>query len=263
MKENTKEKQIHANHRNRMKNIFVENGLDAFSEIQKLEFLLFFSIPQKDVNPLAHTLLDEFGSLQGVLDADFDSLLKISGVGKQTALLLKTFDAVAKEKPAANSTLRLGNTTLAKEYCYNLLKKATIEEFYVICMDETHKVLKTKKINAGSANRVNITISEITKLCFSCNATEIIISHNHPSGNDKFSDDDLTLTHNIMCNCLLNDIRLIDHILVTPTKTFSLANQGVISTIEANVVKHMNVSPTMKQRISAPYAKYLTNKNDD
>lgn len=261
--ENTKEKQIHANHRSRMKNIFIENGLDAFSEIQKLEFLLFFSIPQKDVNPLAHALLDEFGSVSAVLGADIDMLLKVKGVGKQTALLLKTFDAISKEKPQTNAVVRLSSANLAKAYCYSILKKSNVEEFYVICMDDTHKVLKTKKLNAGSASRVNVTISEITKLCFACNATEIIISHNHPSGNDKFSDEDLTLTHNIMCNCLLNDIRLIDHILVTPVATFSMANQGAITSIESAIVKHMNVSPVMKKRISAPHAIYETNKADN
>ena len=130
-------------------------------------------------------------------------------------------------------------------------------------MDETHKILKTKKINTGSANRVNITISTITKTCFACNATEIIISHNHPNGNNQFSDDDLTLTHNIMCNCLLNDIRLIDHILVTPTKAYSLTNQGVIDAIEKTIVKHMNISPTMQKRISAPKIEYVIDANSD
>lgn len=246
-----------------MKNIFVENKFDAFTEVQKLEFILFFSIPQKDVNPLAHKLLDEFGSLQHVLSASFEDLTKIDGVGKHTALLLKTFDAVSKEKPVTAKTFKLASSDLAKEYCHQLLCRSSIEEFYVVCMDETHKILKVKKLSDGSANKVNVSISEITKLCFACNATEIVICHNHPSGNDQFSDDDVALTHNIMCNCVLNDIRLIDHVLVTPEKAFSLANQGVIDAIEANIVKHMNISPVMRKRISAPSAPYVIDHNSD
>lgn len=260
MNEDTKEKQMHSNHRNRMKNIFLENGFDSFTEIQKLEFLLFFAIPQKDVNPIAHRLLDEFGSLQRVLATDFQDLINIKGVGKHTALLLKTFQAVLEENLNSTDETILKHSTETRKYCFNLLKNSTVEEFYVLCMDERCKLLKVKKLNRGSATSVNININEITKLCFTHKATQIVITHNHPSGNAEFSDNDLTMTNSILCNGLLNEIQLVDHILVTPTQTVSLAEKGLIASLEKNIVSHMNVSADFLKRLSSSRTKYIVDK---
>ena len=259
MKENTKEKQIHQNHRNRMKNNFVENGFSGFSEVQKLEFILFFAIPQKDVNPLSHKLLDKFGSLDGVLSASFEQLLQVDGVGKHTALLLKTFRAVADEKPKTDSLLDLGSTKQAKDYCFRLLSGSGLEEFYVLCLDENNKLLKAKRLSSGTKTKVAIEIATITKLCFDYGATKIIITHNHPSGNAHFSDDDLHLTHNIMCSCLLNEISLIDHILVTPETTLSLAATGNIKTLEQTAIKRVNLDQATILRLSSPTKSYIIN----
>lgn len=257
MKEVSKEKQMHSNHRSRMKNIFVDNGFAAFSEVQKLEFLLFFAIPQKDVNPLAHKLLDKFGSLTNVLAASFEELMTVDGVGKHTALMLKTYFAVSQEKPDTKNMTILENSSFAKQFCYNLLKNSKNEEFYVVCLDDRHRILKYKKLNTGSASKVKITIAEITKLGFSMNASEIIVAHNHPSGNAKFSDEDIALTHSIACNCILNELRMIDHILVTPDKAYSLSEQGTMKVIELAAVKHMNVSAETFARICSSKTPYV------
>lgn len=259
---NTNE-QIHKNHRNRMKNTFVENGFKAFSEIQKLEFLLFFAIPQKDVNPLAHSLLSEFGSLNKVISASFEDLLKVPGVGKHTALLLKTFKAVSIEQPVASELTKLSSTALAKEYCYNLLKYADVEEFYVICLDDCNKTLKTKKLNEGTANRVHVEISEVTKLIFSHKATKLIVSHNHPSGSTKYSDDDIRITNSIMCSCLLNGVELIDHVLVCPTDAVSFADLGIISTLKDVCLKHLNIPVKPATDPASPFEEYITEEKKE
>ena len=260
MKEDTKEKQMHSNHRNRMKNIFVEHGFDSFTEIQKLEFLLFFAIPQKDVNPIAHRLLDEYGSLQRVLAADFQDLVNIKGVGKHTALMLKSYQAVLQENLNSTDEIVLKHSTEMKKYCYNLLKNASVEEFYILCLDERCKLLKVKRLNRGSTTAVNININEITKLCFSQKSSQIVIAHNHPSGNSEFSDNDLTMTNSILCNGLLNEIKLVDHILVTPKGAYSLAEKGIITQLEKNIVSHMNVSADFLLRLSSSKTKYIIDK---
>ena len=262
MKENTKEKQIHQNHRNRMKNIFIENGFSGFSEVQKLEFLLFFAIPQKDVNPLSHKLLDKFGSLDGVLSAHFEDLLKIDGVGKHTALLLKTFKAVATEKPTTSGLVSLGSTREVKDFCFNILNNCQFEEFYVFCLDENNKLLKMKKLSSGTKVKVAIEIADIMKLCFTYNSTKIIIAHNHPRGNLNFSDEDLHLTHNIMCSCILNEIDLIDHILVSPEGSKSLAALGHIERIRQTALKRINLDQASLLRLSSPKNPYIINTKD-
>lgn len=261
MKESPKEKQMHTNHRNRMKNIFVENGFSAFSEIQKLEFLLFFAIPQKDVNPLAHKLLDRFGSISNVLAANFDELVSVDGIGKHTALLLKTYFAISQEKPDTKNMTRFEGSGDAKKFCYNLLKNSKIEEFYVVCLDDCHRVLKYKKLNTGSNSKVKVSISEITRLGFSLNASEIIVAHNHPSGNAKFSDEDITLSHSIACNCLLNELHMIDHVLVTPDAAYSLAESGEMQMVETAAIKHMNISAETIARICSSKTPYVVNNS--
>ena len=97
-----KEKNIHANHRARMKKLFIENGLDSFSEVEKLEYLLFYAIPFKDTNPIAHRLLDEYKTLNGVLNATYDGLLRVKGVGEHVALFLKSMHAGISEYYKSN-----------------------------------------------------------------------------------------------------------------------------------------------------------------
>lgn len=254
--------QIHKSHRNRMKNIFMEHGFSAFSEIQKLEFLLFFSIPQKDVNPIAHSLLNEYGSIAKVLSASPYDLLKIKGVGKHTALLFSTMKEVVNECSSSKcNDTKLSNTSIAKEYCYNLMRHASIEEFYVICLDDNNKIIKTKKLNSGTTNRVNIEISSLTKLAFSQNATKIIIAHNHPSGNLAFSDDDIHLTHSVVCSSLLNDILVVDHILVTNSGSISLAENDIMSAIINAALNKLNIKRNSASYSSSPTKQYKVIKN--
>ena len=80
---------VHKGHRERLKRRFLETGLDSFTDVQALELLLFYAIPQKDTNPIAHALLDRFGSLSQVLDADVEELKKVPGISDHAATLLR------------------------------------------------------------------------------------------------------------------------------------------------------------------------------
>ena len=106
---------VHVNHRSRIKNKFVENGLSTFAEHEMLEMLLFFSIPQADTNPTAHRLIEKFGSLKGVFDANIDNLMAVDGVGTNSAILIKLFPALMREynKQEIRQQNVLKNQTLA------------------------------------------------------------------------------------------------------------------------------------------------------
>ena len=90
------DKVSHEGHRQRLKNRFLTEGLDSFETHNILELLLFYSIPQRDTNGIAHKLLDTFGSLKGVFEADFEELIKIDGIKENTATLLKLIPEVAR-----------------------------------------------------------------------------------------------------------------------------------------------------------------------
>lgn len=240
-----------------MKETFLEHEFDSFSDVQKLEFILFFAIPQKDVNPIAHRLLNEFGSLSKVFAASYEDLIKVEGVGSHTAIMLKTYKAISLAKTSLTSVKNLSSVSATMQYCNNLLKDATVEEFYVICLDEQNKVIKHKRMNTGRMSSVHIEIHDIMKFIYSQQATSIIIAHNHPSGNAIFSDEDLMLTHNIMASCLLSEVRLIDHILVAGNTQISMARQGTIAKIQDAVVKRFVISDNMLNKIKSPTIPYI------
>ena len=145
-------KGIHAGHRERLRERFRREGLEGFSEHEVLELLLMYAIPQKDVNPLAHTLIKHFGSLAGVLDAHESELTNVPGIGKNAALLLtlmpKLFGVYQRSSLGAKPTLStLGD---AKKFCSSLFMGVHDERFYAICLDQMGHVLYTELLFEGT-----------------------------------------------------------------------------------------------------------------
>ena len=257
---NTKEKQanvqIHKNHRARMKDTFLKTGFEGFSEIQKLEFMLFFGVPRQDVNPLAHALLDRYGTLRNVLAANFHDLKKIKGVGDNVATLIKTFNAVCLTHDTSLSSTKLTSSDDAKDYFYNILRHSSVEEFYIVCLNSANQILHTKKINSGTATKVAVEIREITSLALSINASKIIVAHNHPDGHLAFSNDDLHLSLNLIYSCILNSLEFTDHILVTPAGAKSLYQEGYAISLYNLALQKLGVKKTLKVDPSCPYEQY-------
>ena len=88
---------VHDGHRDRLKNRFIEHGIDSFNDLNALELLLFYAIPRRDTNVLAHDLLDKFGSLSGVFDAGLRELTEVPGIGENAALLIKLVPQMVKK----------------------------------------------------------------------------------------------------------------------------------------------------------------------
>ncbi len=87
---------IHSGHRARVKQRFLRGGLDSFDDHQVLELLLFYALPQRDVNELAHALLNHFGTLSAVFDAPEQELLQVPGIGENAAVLVKLLPQIAR-----------------------------------------------------------------------------------------------------------------------------------------------------------------------
>ena len=100
-------------HRSRLKERFKNDGLDSFNEINALEILLFYAVPRSDTNPLAHRLLDRFGSFAAVLDADYNDLLEVEGVSDHTATFLKLLPEAARYYQSGKIMQRQELATLA------------------------------------------------------------------------------------------------------------------------------------------------------
>ena len=207
---------MHDGHRQRVKERFRREGLDNFDELHVLELLLFYCIPRSDTNPLAHQLLEHFGSLTGVLDASPAELEKVTGVNSGTSTFLSLITQVGRYYQVKRS--EPGKILRTIEQCGNYLVPYFFgrenETVFVLCLDAKCKVLCCKKVGEGSVNSANIPIRRVVEIALGANATTVILAHNHPSGLAIPSADDVETTHRVAVALEAVEIALADHIVV-------------------------------------------------
>ena len=212
------EQSIHANHRERMRKRFQENGFDGFSDHEVLEYILFHAIPRKDVNPLAHRLLDHFGSVDRVMEASERKLIKVDGIGPAAARLIAMllpadrYYRMVKTKPARTikSLQELG------DYMESLLFGAKVEVVYAVYMDNLNHILKTEKCFEGTINASTVFINMLTSRMLTLGATQLVLAHNHPAGFALPSKEDIILTRQISEKLKTLGLTLLDHVVVAP-----------------------------------------------
>ncbi|HPT78184.1 MAG TPA: DNA repair protein RadC [Candidatus Atribacteria bacterium] len=221
---------MHEGHRDRVKNRFLNEGLDNFDNHQVLELLLFYAIPQKDTNPLAHELIDRYGSLSGVLEADPRELQKLKGVGKNTAVLLSMIPQLCRRylNDRWGSRPQLSSTRLAGEYVVPLFSGRLSEVFYAICLDSQNRVTYPALVHEGTIDTAPVYPREIVQAALRHQATGIILAHNHPGGSLNPSSADIEATKRIISACDTINVRVMDHIIVAGEKYFSFADNGLI-----------------------------------
>lgn len=222
----------HAGHRQRMRERFLTNGLTGFAVHEILELILFYAIPQRNVNPLAHRLLERFGTLHGVLEAPAEELCKVEGVGEYAAALLSLFShvAVAMERSRTGDRVKISNRREAQHYCRMLLGGQRREHFYVICLNAQKQVLGDVLISSGSIDEVQAYPRVAVEAALRYNAHSVILCHNHPGGSCVPSEQDVEVTRVLGELFSQLSIALLDHIIVTDAKTLSMVNCGLILT---------------------------------
>ena len=218
----------HKDHRKRLKTRFLENGLDSFTDIQALELLLFFAIPQGDTNPLAHGLLNHFGSLSQVLDADVEELKKVSGIGDHAATLLRLVPELSRyyQVDCAKRTEVLTSLDACGAYLVSRFFGRMVEMVFLLCLDAKCKVLCCREIGEGSVNAASISVRKVVETALSANATTVVLAHNHPSGVALPSAEDVQTTRRIAAALKAVDVTLIDHIVVAEGDFISMAQSG-------------------------------------
>ena len=178
-----KPKHRHAGHRERMKAEFLARGLEGWPDHRVLELLLFYTIPQGDVNDLAHELVERFGSLAGVLDASVEELKKVKGVGDHTAVFLRMLPAVLGRYQGART--RLSAIINSPEEAYAWLEPyffgARNEMVYVLCLDGKRQVLGVRKVAEGSIELAEVNTRRIAEEAIGLRAAQIYVAHNHVS----------------------------------------------------------------------------------
>lgn len=224
----SKASSIHKDHRARVKSRFRQEGLDHFDELHVLELLLFYGIPQGDTNPLAHALLDRFGSLSQVLEAPMEELEKVSGVGSHVSTLLALTREISRYYMVNRSAgCRILSTTReCGEYLVPYFVGRRDETVFLLCLDTKCKVICCKEVGSGSVNSASISVRKIVETALGVNATSVVLAHNHPSGYAVPSNEDRLTTRRVAVALDAVGILLADHIVVAEDDYVSMVDSN-------------------------------------
>ena len=219
---------FHDGHRERLRKRFLKEGLDNFSPHEVLELLLYLSIPRVNTNPLAHSLVEKFGSFSNAMEAPYSELLKVKGIGDNSAFSLKLIQAVSRyymldknsDGAVLDTTEKLGNYILPKFFGVNN------ERLYLLCLDKKRKLLNCELLVEGSPDSVSVDLRKVVETAMSCSATMVVLTHNHTQGFALPSSSDLRVTEQIIDVLEKLSIKVVDHIIVARDDFVSLADSG-------------------------------------
>ncbi len=215
----------HGKHRERVRNLFLQSGLDGFSEHNVLELLLFYTIPQGDTNVTAHNLIDAFGSLQGVLDAPVEELKKVKGVGEYTAVFLSMLPQLARRYYAGKAPDRVNMTDreALAAYVRSLFIGMKTENSFLLSFDMAGQLNHTAKLTEGGVRQIRLDNRRVMEAALRADAVYVVLAHNHPGGVAAPSAEDVSATQEIANLLARVSIRLRDHLIVAGEECFSMA----------------------------------------
>ncbi len=215
---------MHEGHRHRLRERFRREGLENFEPHEVLELLLFYARARGDVNPLAHALLDTFGSLRGVLEAPVEQLMSVSGVGEETATLIAAMVPMFRryELCICEERKRLRNCVEVKDYCQALLTGLRKERFYVLSVSTQMRLVGQRMLAEGSLSEVAAYPRLVVETALNHNAYGVILCHNHPGGDVRPSVGDVEVTRSLEMVLSRMGIMLIDHVIVSDGQVYSM-----------------------------------------
>lgn len=221
---------VHVGHRKRLRILVDKVGVDSLSEVQVLEYTLTFVFPRCDTNPIAHSLLETFGTFSKVLDAPWWEVAKVKGMGEETAKMLTTFPQIFFEyqRNKLGKKQKLLNRGDAQKFCMALLESRPKEEFYAICLNANSEVKAICKIAKGRTDEVSVNTRDIADVITRESPTGMVITHCHPDLSASPSTADIASTREIKKLLDMLGVQLIDHIIIGVESIFSFWENGMI-----------------------------------
>lgn len=219
----------HSLHRQRVKERFLENKtFEGFASHEIVEMLLFYALPRKNTNEVAHELMNRFGSISGILDAPYEELKKIDGIADHTATFFKMLLPLGRiynidkfeKKPLLNSTNLVNKFLLGRYLGY------TDEVFSMISLDNCGRLISYDILTKGSNNFVTADTRKVVETAIKTGASQVIIAHNHPGGFAIPSDSDIMATELVKLACSSININLLDHFIIAGDDSVSMRDSG-------------------------------------
>lgn len=222
---------VHDGHREKMRQRFLSGGLEHFADHEALELLLFYAIPRRNVNPIAHELMNRYGSLSAVLSAPVEDLQKVDGIGESAAILLKLVPHIchkARLADAERQDVVLNTSARAGTYLMEHFEGEKNEVIYQLCLDRKGKMLVCKRLGEGNVGSAALDVRRMVENAILSNASAVILAHNHPSGLALPSPEDYAATDRAKVALATINVVLSDHIIVADGTFVSMADSGCL-----------------------------------
>lgn len=227
----------HTGHRQRMKERFLHTHFDGFEDHQILEMILFYVYPRTDTNPLAHRLLNTFGSLSAVFEAPVDTLIS-AGLTPNAATFITMLPDISRVylNDRNNNTSKIIEFERLGEFFIPKFIGRDEEAMILLLADAKGKEIYSGVVSKGSFHASEAPVRKIIDLAMRYNATTAAIAHNHPSGVALPSRADIKATATIFQALNLIGVLLYDHIIVSDDDFVSLRESNLCDDIFMNVL---------------------------
>ena len=219
---------VHEGHRARLKEKYREHGLESFTDIEALEFLLFYAIPRSNTNELAHALLDRFHDFRGVMEASLGELREVPGIGENAATLLRLVTDINRryQRSASTRGTQIRSSSDAGAFLLPQFAYRAEECGVLLCMDASGRVIACHVLAEGSAGMVSLVAREIAEIVLRDKAARVILAHNHVSGVALPSAADVDATARLFRMLQMIGVELADHIIVCDGDFVSMRDSG-------------------------------------
>ena len=214
----------HTGHRARMRAYYLEHGMDVMRDYEILEMMLYYTIPRGDTRTIARRLIVQFESLSAVLDAPYEALIAVKGVGERTATFLKQIPDFSRAYLTDRNRRDdvLDSQDKIEAYLEPCFIGRNVECFYVLCLDSACRARNCVKLNEGESHAVTVNTQKIGALLSAQNVSMIVIAHNHPFGPAMPSSADIELTKQIRLLARSMNVRMLDHIIFAEDGNYSM-----------------------------------------
>ncbi|MDC8753568.1 DNA repair protein RadC [Erythrobacter sp. sf7] len=219
-----------AGHRARLRERLLTGGAEALADYEVLEYLLFAAIPRGDTKPIAKTLIAQFGSLAGALNADPKALQRVKGVGENSAASLKAVALAARRMTRGEIVKKpvLGSWQALIDYLTTDMAHLTVERVRILYLDTRNRLIEDHHLGDGSIDEAAIHPREVIRRAMDVGASAMILVHNHPSGSPEPSRADIQITQRIAEAGRLLGVTVHDHVIIGREGHTSLRSKGLI-----------------------------------
>ena len=219
---------IHQGHRQRMRERFLKTELNGFQKHEVLELLLYYGVPRVDTNPLAHALLERFGSLHGVLSASPEQLRQVRGMTDSAVTLIALMHAVyAYDASEQFCGAPMESFADVCSYFTEIYRFEMREVVRAAFLDRRLKLISCEVIGEGDPSCSAFSVRRLTECAFAAGSNVIVLAHNHPQGSAAPSDTDIAVTRQLSEVLSKSGLSLADHVIVGSGETRSLREAGV------------------------------------